>query len=513
LESSGSAVIGVLDLFSSVSILSFLVLAILVPFGAIFSFGAVTHIPFLDPEILAAAKITFHQAFISSTLSLVLGTAVGWFCFGFARTHDRSLRMTRSLLALPFGVPAVVAAAAWVNLGVGYSLNAVIISHIVFNIPWVALWVINGMEDISQSQRDVAKTLGSSPLQEFRYILLPELTPTLISAFSQVFAVCSMSFALVMILGGGPPVETLETTLYSKIRSGGLDLSSAVACALWQILMTFSPWFALQRFMPRWQSHRNLRSLPSSEKSSFAGWVAVLVALLFLLPYFSLLKLNSFHQLVLVFEDPTSRQEILEGFWTSLKLSLLTAFGAIAVAIAGVWIERRLRKSAIKGLLPFFLILPAGVSTMVLGLGMFIAYRGLGVLDPFSSSVFPVVALQSVFFVALAYRVFRPIALRFRQTEFEAAQTLGAGFFQSFAAVEWRRWRAPLLGVFALIFGGALGEVGAVSLFYNEGRIPLSLLVFRWMAQYRFEEAQAISLLLMLLALGLITVGVSYERR
>ena len=150
---------------------------------------------------------------------------------------------------------------------------------------------------------------------------------------------------------------------------------------------------------------------------------------------------------------------------------------------------------------------------MVVGLGMFIAYRGVGILDPFSSSVVPVIALQAIFFVALAYRVFRPIAMRFRETEFEAARTLGANDFQSFVAVEWRRWRGPLLGVFALVFGGAMGEVGAVSLFYNEGRIPLSLLIFRWMSQYRFEDAQAVSLLLMMFALTAITVGVFYERR
>jgi thiamine transport system permease protein len=518
LESGGSAVIAFLDVISSLSILGFLGLAVVVPFFAIFSFavggGAGAAIPFLNPEILAAAKITFFQASVSAALSLVLGTAVGWLCFNLAGGHRASLRLARTVFSLPFGVPAIVAATAWVlilgksgfNSGLLYSLNAVILSHVVFNVPWVALWVMNGLEDISQNQREAARTLGANSFQELRHVLLPELAPTLISAFSQVFAVCAMSFALVMILGGGPPVETLETTLYSKIRSGGLDLSGAVACALWQILMTIAPWLALQKFAPRWQARRK-SPLSQIPHRSLKRWIAPAIALLFLTPYFVLIRIGSWSQVSALLNDGASCSEIFQGVWTSLKLSFLTAFAAIFVSMAGVWIESRLKEKKMIGFFPFLFILPAGVSTMVTGLGMFIAYQGRGLLDPFSSSLIPVIALQSIFFVALAYRVFRPIAMRFRQSEFEVARTLGASPFQSFVAVEWRRWRGPLLGVFALAFGGAIGEVGAVSLFYNEGRIPLSLLVFRWMAQYRFEDAQAVSLLLLLLALALIMMG------
>ena len=525
--------IATLDTAAALLVLSFLGVAVLVPLGAILLFGSGSGfggggVPLFDPEILAAAKITFNQAFVSAALSLGLGTAVGWFCFNLAGRRRASLKTARTLLALPFGVPSIVAASAWVlifgksglNSGILYSLNAVIVAHVVFNIPWVALWVINGLEDVSQSQREAARTLGAGRFQELVYLLLPELMPTLLSAFSQVFAICAMSFALVMILGGGPPVETLETTLYSKIRNGGLDLSSAVACALWQILMTFVPWLLLQKFTPKWQSRRKSGPafLQNSSRSGQGGWsswmtwFAAAVALIFLLPYLTLFHFGAVVRLFGLLHDVESRPEVLSGILCSLKLSVWTAIVSLAVSVAGARLEFKFRKKNASHVLPFLFILPAGVSTMVLGLGMFIAYQGRGILDPFSDSILPVIVLQAIFFIALAYRVFRPITMRFRQAEFEAAQTLGANRVQSFLAVEWPRWRGPLLGVFALVFGGALGEVGAVSLFYNEGRVPLSLLIFRWMAQYRFEDAQAISLFLMVVALSSISVGTLYER-
>jgi ABC-type Fe3+ transport system permease subunit len=43
----------------------------------------------------------------------------------------------------------------------------------------------------------------------------------------------------------------------------------------------------------------------------------------------------------------------------------------------------------------------------------------------------------------------------------------------------------------------ALGELGAVSLFYSEKWISLPLRLSRWMQQYRFEDAQGVSALLL----------------
>jgi thiamine transport system permease protein len=193
-----------------------------------------------------------------------------------------------------------------------------------------------------------------------------------------------------------------------------------------------------------------------------------------------------------------------------LILSLLTAAMGLLVALGGIWLDHRFRaRSRLSSVISNFMVLPSGASTMVLGLGLFIAYRGW--VDPFSSSYIPVVVLQAIFFVAIAFRVLRPVSIRFRESELEAAMTLGASPVRSFFEIEWPRWRGPLFGVFSLILGGALGEVGAVSLFYNEGRVPLPLLIFRWMGQYQFEKAQAVSLLLMILSTGLIALGTVYE--
>jgi thiamine transport system permease protein len=504
-----------LDALAIFVVAVFALLGLIIPIGAVLGTGAISHFPIFESDVLYAAKLTTLQAGLSAVISLILGTVLGLL----VHKSPKYSRLSQTLLALPFGVPAVVASSAWIvllgksglNQGFLYTLTAVIVAHVFFNAPWVALWVSRALDEISNSQKEAARTLGASRTQEFFHLLLPEIKPTLISVFSQVFAFCAMSFILVLILGGGPPIETLETALYIKVRSGGLDLSGAAACAFWQLILTFLPWLFLNRFQKK--SNRGRKPSLFNRGTEASSSVAPLfLIILFLVPYLYMLKWSSLSHFVELLRHEHSRQAIGEALVNSFEISIPTALLALAIALAGVWLDHRLRfKRLLSESIANLMILPSGISTMVLGLGIFIAYRDQ--MDPFSSSLVPVVFLQSVFFVAVAFRVLRPISLNFKQSELEAARTLGASWIRSFIELEWTRWRMPFFASFSLITGAALGEVGAVSLFYNEKRVPLSLLLARWTSQYRFEDAQSVALVLMLISLTFIAVGVSYDRR
>jgi thiamine transport system permease protein len=513
--------IALLDAFSGLTLIAFLGFALVIPLVGIAHSGIVNHFPIFDSDVLYATRLTALQALISALLSLGVGTVFGIFIQ--RASFGRRLTSLRTLLALPFGVPAVVAASAWVsvlgksglNSSLLYSISSVILAHVFFNAPWVALWVSYALEDISFTHREAARTLGASRWQEFWSITLPEIFPTLISVFSQVFTFCAMSFILVLILGGGPPVETLETALYIKVRSGGLDLSGASACAFWQLLLTLLPWILLSRFQKRTLGKQARRRL-GAENSAHPNLLfiaAILGSAIFLIPYLVLLRNQSVSHFFELLRVSGKRAEILSAFFYSLKISLPTAGLSLLIAIAGVWLDHRFRKRSSQGWANFvvnLMVVPSGVSTMVLGLGFFVAYRE--VIDPFSSSIFSVVVLQAVFFVAVAFKILRPVAIQFQESQIDVARTLGAGLLRSFFLVEWRRWRRPLIACFSLILGAALGEVGAVSLFYNEERVPASLLISRWMSRYRFEDAQSVALMLMVCSLLFISFGVSNER-
>jgi thiamine transport system permease protein len=90
---------------------------------------------------------------------------------------------------------------------------------------------------------------------------------------------------------------------------------------------------------------------------------------------------------------------------------------------------------------------------------------------------------------------------------------LGASPVSAFWAVEWPRWREPIIRVLSVSAASSLGELGAVSLFYSEKLIPLPLFISRLMQQYRFGDAQGVSALLFVLCLLLMGSGLMLNFR
>jgi ABC-type Fe3+ transport system permease subunit len=100
--------------------------------------------------------------------------------------------------------------------------------------------------------------------------------------------------------------------------------------------------------------------------------------------------------------------------------------------------------------------------------------------------------------------------------QMDSALLMGASWLQAFRVVDWMRWKGPLLSIAAGVAGASLGELGVVSFFYSEHVAPVSLLLSRWMSQYRFEEARILSSLLFLLILLLMAIsfyGISWLRK
>jgi thiamine transport system permease protein len=478
--------------------LVFWLACVAVPIGAVLMRANGAAAGMLDPLVLLTVRATLWQAAWSTVISVGLGLALGLWV---ARARGRIRRWTVMVLAIPSGVPTVVAATAWVglHLSFAYSFAAVIWAHVFFNAPWVALQISEARMQVPRAQLEAAETLGAGAWRRFVAVIWPHLQWTLASASAQVFAFCVMSFALVLILGGGPPVDTLETALYSRVRGGGLDLAGATACAAWEVLITLVPWTLVLLFRRRAPKLEVGRESPGAQAASpkIVAGTAFVLALLFVLPYFAVLKPA---QILALFSQP----EISAPLLLSFKLALAVGAGTLFIAILAV-ISLARASGAASFVASILLTLPSGLSVLVLGLGAWLAYGRW--VDPFEGSFAAMWALQVTLFFPLAFRMLWPVAQASQKRQLEAAYTLGATPWRAFWLVEWPRYRAPIGSALAVVLAGAIGEVAAVSLFYSESLVPLPMLVTRWMGQYRFEEASAASGVLLLAALMMIGIS------
>ncbi len=490
----------------------FFLVVVLLPLGALFSEvlnnGSVNL--FQDSVVVTVAKITFAQSVCSTGLSALFGLLIGTWLG--KQNFGRFSSVIEGLFLLPFGIPTVIVAGAWVSilgrngalsfLDWSYSLKAVILAHAFLNIPWVSLLVYQAMKDLSKDQIEAARTLGSGFFYEFLFLIWPKIRWAFANACCQVFALCLMSFAIVLILGGGPPVQTLETELYGQLRNGGFStgISGAVNCALWELILAMIPWFFLTCF----QYLKNIKiTHPIEVKESVRGEkklniiYGVILGLIFLSPYFAVFN---FEILSSTLKQPNWWSEVREPLSVSLILAgscsfltVLTACGA--VILLGLSKTRR----RYLALISILFSIPSGVSVMSLGLGLWLLYGRW--LDSKFGNFVAILALQTALFFPIVLRTLGPVAQFKRADLFETAKLLGASPWRAFYWVEWPRWVGPIFSSLALVAGLSIGEVAAVSLFYDDSWVTLPVLANRWLRLYRFEQAELILVFLFVCSL------------
>lgn len=462
-------------------------------------------------EMMSLLRGTLEQALLSTFLSGIFGLVLGSWIGG---RSGRMSRWSELVLAIPFGMPSVVVALSWVlwlgrsgvlaqwglNWDLLYSFKAVILAHVFLNIPWVALLVAQTRRTLPLRHLEAAASLGAGVIPQWRWIIWPHVRWAFLSACIQVFAFCVMSFALVLMLGGGPSVQTLETALYSHLRYGGVDISGALACAFWELVLTLVPWVLILIFEAQQEktlARENFFVL-SSSKEGFGTLGQLGVAGLFLIPYGIVLSAWNF------LNSGNSRVSVRSALQISLEMAGLTGFGAVFLGVLALMTLGFLRRwPRLRFITSIFLLLPSGISAMVLGLGVWLAYRSW--IDPFSgkaSAFAAIVGLQIVLYFPVAFRVLWPISRSAPIRQFEAAATLGCSSTRAFWLLDWPRWKAPVLSAFALVAAATLGEVSVVSLFYHEDLVTLPLLLSRWMGQYRFQDAEALAALLLVLSVS-----------
>src|SRR5690606_15032489 len=160
------------------------------------------------------------------------------------------------LFALPLALPAVVVAlgvlalygragyfAGLLTLAVGerwqgiYGLSGILVAHVFFNLPLATRLFLGELESVPSGQWRLAAQLGMNARASFCFIEWPVLRSAIPGVAGLVFMLCATSFAIVLMLGGGPRATTLEVAIYQALRFD-FDPARAVSLTLVQVLLT-----------------------------------------------------------------------------------------------------------------------------------------------------------------------------------------------------------------------------------------------------------------------------------
>ncbi|HWT96324.1 MAG TPA: ABC transporter permease [Terriglobales bacterium] len=177
-----------------------------------------------DPEIRDAALLSLKVAAIASVTATIFATMAALVT---TRVKPfRSIPIVYAIINQPLMVPEIVTAIAtmvffaWIRTMTDYySVVYLVVSHIVFCIPFAYMPLRARLEDMDLTFENAAADLYATPWRVFRRITLPLMVPGIIGALMLSFVV-SMDDVVITVHVSGPGEQTLPLYLIGQLHRG-----------------------------------------------------------------------------------------------------------------------------------------------------------------------------------------------------------------------------------------------------------------------------------------------------
>jgi thiamine transport system permease protein len=463
---------------------------------------------------------TAWQAAISTVLTIVVGLLPAYVI---ARYSFRGRRLLMAVTTVPFVLPTVVVGAAFIALlptSWHGTARAMILAHVFFNIAVVVRFVGSMIAVIPHDLVGAARTLGASPTQAARWILIPLLGPALWSAAAVVFLFSFTSFGVATLLGG-PTHPTLEVEIARRATQlgdvGGAAVLSAVQLALLALVIV---WVSRRQRRTSFELRGSAgpRSPRTRRERVLIRSVGIAVVVAVGAPLVALVSrsldvgngwsLSAWKKLGAAEVRPGVSLGVdpLASVGASLRFAIVAAVIATVIgflAATAITASPRLGRWLDAGLM-----LPLGTSAVTIGLGMLITFdtqpfdwRGRWWFIPLGH------ALVAVPFVVRALlSVLRALPADLSA----AAATLGAAPIRAWWHVDARALRRPLLAGAGFSAAISLGEFGATTVLTRSGRETLPIAIGRLLGRSGpLPRAQAFAMATILLVLCTVVVMAS----
>ncbi|ATJ82119.1 ABC transporter permease [Halomonas beimenensis] len=190
-----------------------------------------------NEEILSAFANSMILAITSSVLALVIGCLIG---YGMYRHRHRKLGWLIVLIYLPIVLPDIVFGISEMAFFVQIhdltgllqpGLGTMIIAHVTFQIPFVALIVYSRFVGLDPTLFEAAKDLYATPVKRVVHFMLPTIKPALISAFFLSFTLSIDDF-VISFFTAGPESATLPIYIWGAIKKGVSPEINAIAALM-----------------------------------------------------------------------------------------------------------------------------------------------------------------------------------------------------------------------------------------------------------------------------------------
>jgi sulfate/thiosulfate transport system permease protein len=223
-----------------------------------------------DPRAVASYRLSFGTALAAAGLNAGFGLLVAWVLVRY-RFPGRAL--VDALVDLPFALPTAVAGLTLtalyaktgplgavlepLGINVAFTPLGVVVALTFVGLPFVVRTVQPVLADLDPRLEEAAAVLGASPAQTFRRVILPQLTPALLTGFALAFARAVGEYGSIVFISGNMPMKTEITPLLIVTKLEQYDYAGATSLAMVMLTASFGLLLTIN-LLQRW-SHAGAR--------------------------------------------------------------------------------------------------------------------------------------------------------------------------------------------------------------------------------------------------------------
>ncbi|HXB19758.1 MAG TPA: sulfate ABC transporter permease subunit CysT [Candidatus Solibacter sp.] len=206
-----------------------------------------------SPRVLASLRLSFGASAIAAIINVFFGLLVAWVL---VRYRFPGKRVLDALVDIPFALPTAVAGIAlttlysskgwmgtWLSpfgIKVAYTPLGIIVALSFISLPLVVRSVQPVLEEFDPEVEEAAELLGAHRGQSFMQVLLPELTPAILTGFALSMARAVGEYGSVVFISGNLPMRTEIAPLLIVTKLDQYDYAGATAIAAIMLLFSFS---------------------------------------------------------------------------------------------------------------------------------------------------------------------------------------------------------------------------------------------------------------------------------
>ncbi len=191
-----------------------------------------------DDRIMTALYYTVIVAILSAVIATIIGTITAIGIHSMRNSKGKKLLLNINYLPIlnPDVVTGVSLMSMFAFLSLQFGFFTMLLSHIVFNIPYVILSVLPKLKQLPPNLEEAAMDLGATPMYALRKVILPQIKPGIVSGLLIAFTMSIDDFVISFFTTGNG-VSNLSIEIYSMARRGIKPEINALSTIMFAVVL------------------------------------------------------------------------------------------------------------------------------------------------------------------------------------------------------------------------------------------------------------------------------------